>query len=225
MINEENKKIIQRIINESSEIWYHGTPDAREVEKEGGFSERIESVQYIENVEEYLKFQQELASMREKDEDKYFKMLDEVPKFKKRYSYQKPVFLSNIFSVANTYADYNRAFDVQRAEAKVLKVKTNCKKVLNVQAQGMRFKSIPQEKIVNSLVSSGIDTKKAEETVKSFAIIYSNKIIRTDGVGAIASYLGFDCVDVHGVYDSYHGGNTKSTVRMVLNPKNIKIIK
>ena len=53
--------------------------------------------------------------------------------------------------------------------------------------------------------------------------ISDNKGIQTDVIAAIGNYLGFDCIDVIGVLDSYHGGTVKSTVRMVLNPSNVRI--
>ena len=43
-------------------------------------------------------------------------------------------------------------------------------------------------------------------------------------VAAIGEWFGFDFIDVVGVLDSYEGGSTKSTVRMVFNPKDLKII-
>ena len=48
--------------------------------------------------------------------------------------------------------------------------------------------------------------------------------IKTNSIAAIADWLGFDYVDVVGVLDSYHGGSTKSTVRMVFDPNNIEIV-
>jgi len=50
-----------------------------------------------------------------------------------------------------------------------------------------------------------------------------DKGIKTDVIAAIGDWLGFECIDVVGVLDSYHGGNIKSTVRMVLDPTNLKI--
>ena len=53
--------------------------------------------------------------------------------------------------------------------------------------------------------------------------ISDNKGIETDVIAAIGNWLDFDCIDVVGVLDSYHGGTVKSTVRMVLDPTNVKI--
>jgi hypothetical protein len=53
--------------------------------------------------------------------------------------------------------------------------------------------------------------------------VKDNTGIKTDTIAAIADYLGFDCVDVMGVLDSYEGGTLKSTVRIVLSPEKLKI--
>jgi hypothetical protein len=54
---------------------------------------------------------------------------------------------------------------------------------------------------------------------------YTNKGITTDLIGVIAQWFKFDTVDIINVLDSYHGGNIKSTVKMVFDSKNIEIIK
>ena len=51
------------------------------------------------------------------------------------------------------------------------------------------------------------------------------KGIKTNSIAAMADWLGFDYVDVVGVLDSYNGGSTKSTVRMVFDPNNVEIVK
>ena len=49
------KNVLRNRLNEviDNKVWYHGTPDVRELEKEGGFGERTTSVEYIENIDGY----------------------------------------------------------------------------------------------------------------------------------------------------------------------------
>lgn len=73
-------------------------------------------------------------------------------------------------------------------------------------------------------IDAGIDEKYIDEIIKMFNYYQDNITgIKTDVIGAIGNWFKFDCIDVVGVLDSYHGGNVKSTVRMVLNPSKIKI--
>jgi len=46
----------------------------------------------------------------------------------------------------------------------------------------------------------------------------------SETLSIIAQLLKFDIIDVVGVLDSYHGGNIKSTVRIVFDPKRITIV-
>jgi len=55
--------------------------------------------------------------------------------------------------------------------------------------------------------------------------VKENYGIQTDVIAAIGDWLGLDCIDVIGVIDSYQGGNTKSTVRIVLDVDKVKIKK
>ena len=55
---------------ETSNIWYHGTPDVRELEKEGGFSDRETSIQYIKNLNDYNTLQKNMEiSFKNGDDD------------------------------------------------------------------------------------------------------------------------------------------------------------
>lgn len=209
-----------------NEEWYHGTPDARELEKIGGFSDKKNTVDYISDIEEYNKIQNDIKNARENgDNDLYFKLLDMIPKIKKKFTYPKPIFLTDKYSVAKTYADPERAFDYQNAKEKIIKVDVNCEKIVKISAYGDRFRFISIDKVVDGFVNSGIDRNEMEELISKFNYYIPNrKGIRTDVIAAIGNWLKFDCIDVLGVLDSYHGGSIKSTVRMVLNPQKIKIL-
>lgn len=209
-----------------SKTWYHGTPDSREIQKVGGFSKRTTTVTYVENVNGYNEHMDKLKNARQSGDDKlYHQLLSKTSDFKKEYTYNTPIFLSDKKNVASTYADPKRAFDYQGAVEKVYEVKVNCSKKAIVFASGQRFRFLNIDPVKKGFVDSG----QSEETINNLIAMFNYNVknkrgIETDKIGAIAHYLGYDCVDVVGVLDSYHGGKTKSTVKMVFDPSNIKII-
>lgn len=218
-------KIINEEINEvmSNDIWYHGSPDAREV-KQNGFELRKGSVEYVTDIDKYKKVQAKLHDLHGTDE--YFKLLDVVPTLKKEFTYNKPIFFTNNPTVARTYADPHRAFDYQNAEEKLFKIAfNNVGKLLTINAHGDRFRFINPEKVKQAFIAAGIPENDIVKTIESFNYyVTDNKGIKTDTIAAIAQWYNFDTVDVVGVYDSYHGGTIKSTVRMTFDPKNVKIL-
>lgn len=221
LIKEEYYTIISNNINED---WFHGTPDARELEKEGGFQERTIVTTYISDLSKYNSLTSEMHKAKnDGNEDRYFELLDKIPKYKKQYKYIKPVFLTDEYSVAKSYADPHRAYDYQKAEEKVIEVDVNCNNIVKINATGEKFSEISHNRIIRGFVESNIPEEKIVELIKMFTFASNRKQLKTDDVGAIAHWLNFDCVDFIGVLDSYNVGKTKSTVKMVLNPKNIKI--
>jgi hypothetical protein len=222
-------KIIKTYLREGlekSDIWYHGTPDVRELEKEGGFSNRETSIKYIKDLDAYNAIQQNLKTSRENgDDDAYHKNLDMVSKTYGQFKMRKPIFITNDSSVARTYANAKRAFDYQDAVEKLLKVKVNTNKGVKIVASGDRFRFIDTNKVKRGFVSAGVSEDEFNTVLNQFNY-YTNKKdgIKTDMIAAIGEWFGFDFIDVVGVLDSYEGGSIKSTVRMVFNPKDITII-
>ena len=73
------KSRLRQLLIENSEgsVWYHGTPDSRELEKAGGFSERKISVEYVKDINAFNEIQLKLKNTREAGEmDKYHQLLD-----------------------------------------------------------------------------------------------------------------------------------------------------
>lgn len=212
----------QQLLNES---WYHGTPDAREIEKVGGFTHKTMTVDYITDLNGLKELQLNMKNARESDDmDLYHNLLNKVGDYKKDFIYKKPLFLSDKHSVAKTYADPQRAFDYQNAIEKVYEVDVNCNKVVKVVATGDRFRFISIDKVKQGFINSGVSEEEIDRLISMFNYYISdNKGIKTDVIAAIGNWLEFDCIDVIGVLDSYHGGTVKSTVRMVLDPTNVKI--
>lgn len=222
-------KNIQEFLTEqvsSSKIWYHGSPDVRELEKTG-FVNSTKSVSYISDIDGFNRHQEEMNTARENgDMKKYHELLNTIDKYKKNFVYNKPVFLSDKYSIAKTYAVPERAFDYQNSVEKVLEVETTCKRIATIVAFNDRFRFVSIYKVKQGFINSGISEEEIEKLILMFNYyIPGNKGIQTDVIAAIGNYLGFDCIDVVGVLDSYHGGTEKSTVRMILDSTDIKIIK
>jgi hypothetical protein len=214
--------IEQQIFNEN---WYHGTPDAREIEKVGGFTHKIMSVDYVTDLNGLKELYINMKNAKENgDMDLYHKLLNNVDNYKKDFTYKKPLFLTDKHSVAKTYADPHRAFDYQNAVEKVFEVDVNCNKIAKIVATDERFRFISIDKVKQGFMNSGVSEEEIGKLILMFNYYVSdNKGIKTDVIAAIGNWLNFDCIDVVGVLDSYHGGIVKSTVRMVLDPTNVKI--
>lgn len=223
------KKILKESLNEmaNNDIWYHGTPDVRGLEKEGGFSDRSLTIDYISDLGQYSEIQKKLKIARESgNEDEYWKYLDMVPKLKKKYELRKPIFLTNDVTIARTYADPKRSFDYQNSVEKVVKVSVQPGKVVKIVATGDRFRFIDVSKVKRGFVNAGISEAEFDEVLNKFTFYQKNKKgIKTDTIAVIGEWFGFDYIDVIGVLDAYEGGSKQSTVRMVYDPNSIKIIK
>lgn len=205
--------------------WYHGTPDVRELEKKG-FISRNQTVDYIKNLEGYYSIQTKIKQARENgDEDLYFNLLDQVKNFKEKYKFRKPVFLTNVYNVAKTYANPKRALDYQNATEKVLKVVLDEGSLVTINATGDRFRFISIDKVKKGFINSGISSDKINEMIEKLTFYQQDKLkIKTDSIAVLGEWFGFDYIDVIGVLDSYEGGSIKSTVRMVFDTSKIKIV-
>jgi len=227
--SEKYSKEDLELVSESGSVenvWYHGTPDVRDIEKEGGFTQRYINIDYVEDIDEWNRRQQAMSDARERgDEKEYFKIIDTVGELRKNEKIRKPIFLTNVYSVAKTYSD-KPAFDYQNAEEKVLKVKVNSGKGVTINAPGQRFRFIDIEPVRRGFINAGVDPDSLDAIISQLNYATgTSKGIRTDDIAAIGDWLGFDYIDVVGVLDSYQGGSTKSTVRMVFDPSDITIIR
>lgn len=200
------KKRLRESINEGN-IWYHGTPDVRDLEREGGFTERTISVEYIDNMKAYKRHMNQLQDAKANgNEDRYFKLLNDTSKLIKTTKMKNPIFLTNKYGVAKTYADSSRAFDYQNAKEKILKVNVNCDKSLTINATGDRFRFISLDKVKQGFVNAGIDAEAFDAAFQKFNFHQRTKDgIRTESIAVLGQYFGFDCINVIGVLDSYKG--------------------
>jgi len=223
------KNIINEIIAEvisDNNIWYHGTPDSREVMQAGGFTQRTNTTDYISDPKKWRELQNEMQIARDTGkEDLYFDLLDQAGALRKQMSYKKPIYFTNKSDVASTYTDASRAFDYQGAEPSLLRAQINDNgNILKVNAQGESFRGIKVEIVKDSLIKAGINENEIEKYFDMFPTDIRNGKMTSETLGIIAQLLGFDIVDVQGVLDSYHIGNVKSNVRMVFDPNRIKLL-
>lgn len=208
-------------------VWYHGTPDVRELQQDGGFTQRYIDIEYVEDIDKWNSLQEPLTQARESDnQQEYINLIQQRRDLRKTSSIRKPIFLTDIYSVAKTYADPQRAFDYQNSVEKVLKVSTKGNKGVTIIAPGSRFRFIDINKVKKGFMDAGVSEERFDSIAEQLNYALGvEKGIKTNNIAAIADWLGFDYVDVVGVLDSYHGGSTESTVRMVFDPNNIEIVK
>tara|TARA_R110000822_G_scaffold128195_39_gene264017 strand:- start:817 stop:1506 length:690 start_codon:yes stop_codon:yes gene_type:complete len=221
--------ILNEVLGESNgnDTWYHGSEDSRTIEKLGGFESRTMAVTYIEDFEKHEIILNKLRHARANNATRDMKteLSNELRKLSKKYTYNTPIFLTNKHSVARTYADPARALDYQNATQKIFTVDVNCNKIVTIKAKGKRFRFIDIDLVKRGFIHAGVNTDTLDNVIKMFTYNTggTKSGIKTDVVAAIAHYLKFDCVDVVGVLDSYDGGKLQSTVKMVLNPKDVTI--
>jgi len=197
----------------SEKKWYHGTPEANSFNYGGEKT----SVEILKDVDGYYNHMDEL-SKSERLSDEYFKLLNDVSNFKTTYVYPKPLFLTDKYNVANTYADSNRAFDYQNSKEKVYDFDMNTNDVLIIYAKGKRFRFIDTSVVKKGFIEYGVDEDVFDMNLKKMNFYLSDKTkIKTDMIAALGNMFSVDIIDVVGVLDSYHGGSVESTVRMILN--------
>jgi hypothetical protein len=217
------KKLREALEND---IWYHGTPDVSQLEKDGGFTDKTISVEYVKDIAKFNELQDKLDNLISiGDEKGYQGLLNQVSSFKEFFTFRKPIFLTNKYDVAKTYADPHRAFNYQEAKEKVLKVNVDVGNKVTIAAHGDRFRFIELSKVKEGFVRGGINPQEFDKVVSmvNFYLVDKTKI-KTDMVAMLAEWFGFDTVDVLGVLDSYNGGTVQSIVRMVFDNKKIKIL-
>lgn len=223
------KQRVRAYLNESmnNQVWYHGTPDVRALEKDGGFTHQTMSVDYVKNIDEYNKVMDKLSELKAADDEKgYFALLDTVDNYKDRYTFRKPIFLTDKTQIAKTYADPSRSMDYQGAIEKVLQVSVDSGKNVKIAAHGDRFRFIEINKVRDGFIRAGIQPEQFDKVVSMFSYYQQDKTkIKTDNIAVLAEWFGFDTVDVMGVLDSYNGGSIQSIVRMVFDHGNVKIVK
>jgi hypothetical protein len=216
------------LFEDATTVWYHGTP---ELQKFTRFENRTLSVSYLTDPKRWKAIQSKLSQMPimagQERPPEYWKLLDEVSKLNQYKQVRSPVFLSNTRSVANTYADYRRAYDSQAAEPGVIPVRVRPGKTLVINGRGESFRGISIESVQRGLASAGIPQDQINLALAQFAhqTRGDGDRISTDSLAAIVDDFGFDIVDVVNIKDNYMGQGPAATVRMVMSPELIDVIR
>jgi hypothetical protein len=215
------------ILNYLLETWFHGTADAREIEKNKSFKNNITHITYINDLDLFEKKIADMKRFRDVgDEKSYLKVLDSMDSLKSKFSFNKPLFLTDKYEVAQSYANAFRSMDYQNALEKVIVIKeVNCNRIVEIDARGAKFDEIDIENVKNGFVNSGISQSEIEDIIKKFNFFRFVGKIKTDTIGAIASWFEFDCVDIKNVKDFHNNNRSRktSTIRMVLTPSKVVI--
>lgn len=205
---------------------FHGSPDAREVRRLGGFEQRTTNAGYLTDPERYAQIQAEMAAERAANgtSDRYFQLLDEAGALNVNAERPRPVYLSNNERVARTYARDDRAFDYQGAEPDVLPLVSRGNMMV-VDGGGERFANLSLDRIRQSLP----EARRAEfdEMVRRYKADFTGNPgrISTNDLEDIAHGMGYDGFEVRNVRDTYnnHGPRSPlSTVRAVFDPSNLR---
>jgi hypothetical protein len=197
----------------TSKIWYHGTPDFKELKD--GFVQKYQNVPYITDINKYQDYKNLLKTKTSSDDD-YFDILDKISKLQKYKKIPKATFFTDDISVAKTYADDKRAWDYQNAEPKVLKAHIDLGKSITINARGNKFSNIPMEEILKNFNKDAIMTYLPE--------LENKTRIKSDEILTLAYDSNYDSVIFNNVIDTYSGSGKISTVVAVFDNTRIKLI-
>lgn len=202
-----------KLLEITSKIWYHGTPDKRELSN--GFIQKFINIPYITDIKKYKEYKYELKGKTSSD-DGYFDILDKILNLKKYKKIPKATFFTNELTVAKSYADEKRAWDYQNAEATIIKASLDLGKSLTIDAKGNKFSNIPMEEILKHF---------SQDLIMTYLPELENKTrIKSDEILALAYASGYESVIFHRVIDTYSGSGKVSTVAAVFDPSRIKTI-
>lgn len=197
----------------TSKIWYHGTPDKRELSD--GFIQKQHPVQYITDLKKYEQLKNELKNKSSNDSD-YFNLLDQISNIKKYKKIPKATFFTDDISVAKTYADDKRAWDYQKAEPHIYKATLDLGKSVTINAKGNKFSNIPMNEIIKHFPNDLIMTYLPE--------LENRSRIKSDEILTLAYESNYDSVIFNNVIDTYSGSGKISTVVAIFDPSRIKIL-
>lgn len=214
---------LKDILLEVKSVFYHGTPDSREISKQAGFTKRTKTINYIEDIDRYKELQKQIKS---KDYIIGGQVSKEIQSLEKKHTFRSPIFLTDTLSVARTYSK-KPAWDTQNSIPNVYKVKTTPSKILTLDIKGKRFEFLDVDLVASAFKSAGEDTNTFHNLLQKYEYHQLDNIegVRTDSLVAIADELGFDCIDVLNAEDSYNVGSKLSTIRIMLEPNDIKILR
>ena len=66
-------------------VWYHGTPDVRELQQDGGFTQRHIEIEYVEDIDKWNSLQEPLNKARENNnQEEYTSLIKQRGDLRKR---------------------------------------------------------------------------------------------------------------------------------------------
>lgn len=212
-----------QLVEATTDVWYHGTPEMQNLER---FEGRTLQVSYLTDPALWLSLQAKMQEV-ERGGPEYFDLIDASGKLVQYKKVRSPTFFTNNHQVAKSYALDARAFDYQRSVPGVVRARIGNGKRLVINARGQNFRGIEIESVKAGLAQAGIDPATIDQALAHFVhqIRGDGKKITTDSLAAIVDELGFDIIDVMGIQDNYMGGGPPATVRMVMDPSLIHIIR
>jgi len=204
------------------EKWFHGTPEFNQF---GGlFEARTDSTFIVSDPYKWIELNNKLDDV-EWNSNEYHSILSEISKLTIPYVYTRPIFFTDSFAVASSYARDDRAFNYQDAEPAVIEVEIDGKPDLSLHLNGNKFNGIPASKLRDGLKGVGLSDDEITRLFVKFLRDPNPQKLKTNVLGAIGSYLDFKIIDLHNIRDSYVGGGKTSTIRMVFDPSIIHIVK
>lgn len=212
--------------------WFHGTTNADEIATEG-FKPRTHSSLRISDPDLREANQAKLNEMRAqgltpRDSAEMSALMQSNAHLQRPVDFPTPVFTTSRKDVARSYTDPSNMLRPQDAKPGVFQVDApRGKSFADIDLGGDDFRGIPIDKAVSALARNDADRIKIERIFRQAAphVDTESRKMSTDVFAEIAYELGYDSIDVKNVRDSYMGKGPKSTVRIVLNPETLTVLK
>lgn len=208
-----------------AEVWYHGTPDVRELRGAGAFFRRHEPRRIVPDPAAFR-----IAKERAREDGiSALEAMERHRALEACFEFQRlpvPVFLAARRETASSYADDRRAFDYQNAEPATLEVEMDMDRAdITIDAGGGSFRDLGLERIMEQLKAA--DGPVSPEAFRSALMdrlqCASENRIRVADLGAALWLCGARIVDVRNVRDTHDGKGRADTVRMVFDPELLRI--
>lgn len=203
-------------------IWFHGTPDGRQIRTAGRFEERFETRRVVKDPEGLsaarLEAENPTLSARES--------ADRMSKLDAFYDFVRipvPVFLSASRATASTYADDRRALDFQNAEPAVFRVLSECEPAVMIDAGGETFRGLRWGQVEAGLRRAGLPADDVKRTLTQALGRDADARIRVADLGAALWLHGVNLVDVRNVVDTHTGKGQPDVVRMVFDAGSLRL--
>lgn len=203
-------------------IWFHGTPDGRQLKKTGRFEERFETRRMINDFESLSAARLEAAdpSLSTRESAERMRKLDAFYDFVR---IPVPVFLSASRATALTYADDKRALDFQNAEPAVFRVLSEGAASVVIDAGGETFRGLRWGQIESGLRQAGLPADDVKRTLTQAMGRDAEARIRVADLGAALWLHGVNLVDVRNVVDTHTGKGKPDVVRMVFDAGSLRL--